>query len=163
MGRRPFAFLAAATAVVFAALTAGPAAGAATGSSAGRERYPADLSLAGHANHRRPLPGEVQEVRWTVRNHGSRPVTAVDLDATVPEVWRLQDDSGCARRDRGRLHCALGPLSRGESRTVRFELAVPPRPRLGFEDYRARTRFTVDGTGYDGPSAHMRVEVVRHR
>lgn len=162
MRSRPVVVLA----LAVAALTATPAAAAAVtvpASSAVREAYPADLGLVGHGDHRRPVPGEAQEVRWTVRNHGTQPVSVVDLEATVPDGWRLRDGSGCVRRGGGRLLCTLGPLARGEARSVRFRLVVPRHPRFGVERYRASTRFTVDGASYDGPSAGMRVNVVRRR
>ncbi|MFC5185024.1 hypothetical protein [Actinomadura harenae] len=155
MRSRPIALLAA------AALAAVPPATAAA--SAPHPGFPADLVLRGHADHRRPIPNEVQVVRWTVRDLGTRPVSEVTLNATVPETWRLRDGAGCILRERGHLTCTLGALTRHQTRSVRFELAVPRHPRLGVEHYRARTRFTVDGTDYDGPSAHMQVEVVRHR
>lgn len=143
--------------------TTPPAAQAAAPRAARRGVYPEDLGLIGRATHRRPVPGEVQQVRWTVRDHGSRPVSEVDLDATVPAGWRLRDDAGCARLGNGRLRCVLGPLSPGQAETVRFVLVVPRHPAFGTETYGARTRFTVDEFVDEGPSASMRVRIVPRR
>ncbi|MCP2342360.1 NEW3 domain-containing protein [Actinomadura rupiterrae] len=128
-----------------------------------RSVYPADLGLAGHADHRRPIPGEVQHLRWTVRNYGSRPVSGIELDARVPAGWKVRDDAGCTSPAAGRLHCTLGPLAPGQEESVRFDLTVPRHPAFGTERYAAATRFTVDGARYDGPSARMRAQVVPHR
>lgn len=120
------------------------------------------LGIAGAANHRRPLPGETQVVRWTVRNLGTRTVARVRLDTAVPPGWRLGDPAGCRVSGR-RLDCELGPLRRGRHATVVLRMAAARPARPGPVRLRASTRFVVNGVEYAGPRTVLRLTAVRHR
>jgi uncharacterized membrane protein len=109
--------------------------------------WPVDVSIHGSGNHRHPVPGETQVLRWTVRNEGTVRLDDVRLRVRVPADWSTPVE----RR--------LGSLPAGAARTVTLRFTVPSQPRLGPFHIVARTWYGKR----IGPSAGFWITVVRHR
>lgn len=121
------------------------------------------LAVAGSADHRHPVPGETEVLRWTVRNTGSRAWTRVRLRVTVPARWRAQRIAGCRAAGR-RVSCELGGLAARAHRRMVIRLVVPVRPpRYGSVRIRATTAAWSGRDAFAGPAAAFSVTVVRAR
>jgi hypothetical protein len=125
-------------------------------------KYDEELAITGKANHRRPVPGETQTVRWVLRNLGALTIQSARLETAVPRGWVLKEAPGCERAGRA-LHCERGPLRPGARATIRLRMAVPRHPKLGRVWVWASTRFQASGPDRRGPDAVLRLFVVRHR
>jgi hypothetical protein len=120
------------------------------------------LSVVGGANHRRPVPGETQVLRWTVTNTGTRAWSRVRLQVTVPARWRARRAAGCHAAGH-RLSCELGRLAARAHRRATIRLVVPARPRYGTVHVRATTRAWSGRYAFVGPAASFPLTVVRAR
>jgi hypothetical protein len=120
------------------------------------------LSVVGGADHRHPLPGETQVLRWTVTNTGTRAWRRVRLQVTVPARWRARRAAGC-RAAGHRLSCELGGLAARAHRRTTIRLVVPARPRYGTVRIRAATRAWDERYAFAGPTASFPLTVVRAR
>ncbi|MBO2453317.1 hypothetical protein J4573_39910 [Actinomadura barringtoniae] len=152
---------AAVAAPAFAPVAARASAPAAAVAAAG-PKFDEELAITGRANHRRPVPGETQTVRWVLHNLGSHTIERARLDTAVPRGWVLKDANGCEAEGRV-LHCSRGPLRSGARATIRVRMNVPRHPRLGRVWVWASTRFQAGGPDRRGPDAALRLVVVRHR
>jgi uncharacterized membrane protein len=115
---------------------------------------PVALSVYGSGNHRHPVPGETQVLRWTVRNDGTRALDGVALDVKAPADWVPH----------GRpVHRAHGVLEPGDAWRVTIRLRVPGDPRLGSFEIVGRVHAEISGREITGPSARFPVTVVRNR
>jgi hypothetical protein len=155
--------LSAGTAVAVAvtlALTGVPPAPANTGAYAAGGEY--GLGITGSGNHRRPVPGEIQVLRWAVTNVGRRPLTRVRLQVTPPRGWLVRRAPGCRAHGR-RLDCGVGRLARRARKGITIRIVVPPRPRLGPVRISATSRAWAGRAAFPGPSTSFQVTVVRQR
>ncbi len=109
--------------------------------------WPVDLSVSGSGNHRHPVPGETQVLRWTVRNEGAARLDHLVLRVRTPADWG------------GTVERRLGSLPAGAARRVTLRFTVPAHPRLGPFHIVASTSYGTTA----GPSAGFWVTVVRHR
>ncbi|MCW2913574.1 MAG: hypothetical protein JWN52_1642 [Actinomycetia bacterium] len=148
--------LTSAVAALDIAMAAMPSAGAAT------RHWPVDLGVSVAGNHRQPVPGEIQVLRWTVDNVGGTALDRVRLDVRVPPDWLLRDAVGC-QADGSLLRCSLGTLAPGGRARATIRMAVPAHPRLGSVLIPGRTSALVGGEAVAGPSTALRVIVVLHR
>jgi hypothetical protein len=121
------------------------------------------LGIAGSANHRRPMAGEMQILRWTVTNTGTRAWHRVRLRMSVPRRWRPRHPAGCRAAGRW-LSCELGGLAARAHRriTVRLVVAGPsgvrhrPHPRgRGRLERPACLRRAVDVVSAHGGTATL--------
>ena len=106
-----------------------------------------DLSVSGSGNHRHPVPGETQVLRWTVRNEGTARIDGVRLRVRVPADWG------------GPVERQLGSLSAGTARTITLRFIVPGQPRYGRFHILGRTWYATGA----GPSAGFWITIVPHR
>ncbi|GAB3688455.1 hypothetical protein GCM10027589_56410 [Actinocorallia lasiicapitis] len=131
-----------------AVLAAAPAAAANT--------YGMKITMSG--DHARPLPGERQTYRLTVRNTGKLALSGAWVALKRPKGWTAKTPGGCHREGR-RVVCGLGRLAPGQTKRLVLRMTVPSRPRYG----KVMVTAFTGAKAFEGPVTCFNVHVVRAR
>jgi hypothetical protein len=120
------------------------------------------LGIAGTADHRHPVPGETEVLRWTVTNTGTRAWRRVLLRVRVPARWRPRPAAGCRAAGHW-VSCEVGGLAARAHRRITLRLVVSPHPSYGTVRIRGTTTAWIGRWPYPGPAASFPLTVVRAR
>lgn len=126
------------------------------------QSWPIAMSVYAHGDHLRPIPGEVQSMRWSVHNDGMDRIDRVRIRIRPPADWILLSAPACVH-DGTLLSCTLGPLASGQWASADVRMAVPRNPQLGPTRITGRTALAIHGADLSGPTASLAVTVVKHR
>lgn len=116
------------------------------------------MHMTGQASHWDVKPRELEVVRWTLINSGSRPLEHVQLVAAIPAGWTVREGKGCTRRGQY-LNCELGSLEPGKDAVVLVPMVVQGKP--GPVRLAAWSRGTAGSITIPGPTVSFQVVIKR--